>query len=263
MSLKLFDSHCHLNLPELAQEQALHWQQAQQVGVAALLIPAVERPAWADLLQLHTENPEWPVALGIHPWWAHSHRLSDVDELSVLLQQQRDNVCAIGEIGLDFALSEDTFAIQQQLFEAQLALAAELGKPVVLHHRKSQPHLLAAIKRTGFREGGILHAFSGSPEQGQAFIEQGFKLGIGGTISYERANKTRRAVQQLPLTAFVLETDAPSMPLAGFQGLVNTPARLAQVFQHFSALRTEPEEQLAEQLWFNTCQALRLGFTYP
>lgn len=232
------------------------------MGVSALLIPAVERAAWVDLLQLHRKHPQWPVALGIHPWWAHSHRLSDVDELSVLLQQQRDNVCAIGEIGLDFALSADTFDIQQQLFEAQLALAAELGKPVVLHHRKSQPHLLAAIKHIGFGEGGILHAFSGSPEQGQAFIEQGFKLGIGGTISYERAQKTRKAVQQLPLSAFVLETDAPSMPLAGFQGRVNTPARLAQVFQHFSSLRAEPKEQLAEQLWFNTCQVLRLGLAY-
>lgn len=262
MPIRLFDSHCHLNLPELATEQALHWRQAQQAGVAGLLIPAVERAAWVDLLQLQSQKPEWFVALGIHPWWAHAHRLIDVDELAVLMEQYKDRVCAIGEIGLDFALSADTFAIQQQLFEAQLALAAELSKPVVLHHRKSQPHLLSAIKRIGFGEGGILHAFSGSPEQGQAFINQGFKLGIGGTISYERANKTRGAVQQLPLTAFVLETDAPSMPLAGFQGQVNKPALLAKIFQHFSSLRTEPEEQLAEQLWLNTCQALRLGLTY-
>lgn len=261
MSLRLFDSHCHLNLAELAPEQALHWHEAQQAGVVALLIPAVERSAWPSLLQLHRQHSEWFVALGIHPWWAHSHRLSDVDELAAVLQQQRDSVCAVGEIGLDYALSAETFAIQRQLFETQLVLAAELGMPVVLHHRKSQPHLLAAIKRTGFDQGGILHAFSGSTEQGQAFIEQGFKLGIGGTISYQRANKTRRAVQQLPLSAFVLETDAPAMPLAGFQGQVNTPARLAKVFQYFASLREEPEEQLAEQLWLNTCQAL--GLAHP
>jgi TatD DNase family protein len=259
MSLKLFDSHCHLDLPELATEQQLHWQAAQVAGVGALLIPAVEQSAWHHLLALQQQHPNWYIALGIHPWWASQHSLGDVEALSELMQQQGSVVCAIGEIGLDFALSPDSFAIQQQLFEAQLELAIQLDKPVILHHRKSQSHLLAALKRTGFQQGGILHAFSGSPEQGQAFIDVGFRLGIGGTISYQRAAKTRRAVQQLPLSALVLETDAPSMPLAGFQGQLNTPAQLALVFQHFCTLRPEPKEQLAEQLWQNTCQTLGLA----
>jgi len=141
-----------------------------------------------------------------------------------------DKVCAIGEIGLDFALENHTFAIQQQLFSAQLALAQRLSKPVVLHHRRSMPQLLAELKLQRFSGGGILHAFSGSYQQGKAFIDLGFKLGIGGTISYERAEKTRKAVQKFPLDALVLETDAPSMPLAGFQGQVNTPAQLPLVF---------------------------------
>lgn len=261
MSLRLFDSHCHLNLPELAPQMATHWQAAQAVGVEALLIPAVEQAAWQPLLMLRQQQPEWQIALGVHPWWAAQHSLRAVTTLENSVQQHSTSVCAIGEIGLDFALAPDTFSIQQQLFEAQLALAARLHKPVILHQRKSQPHLLAAIKRENFAEGGILHAFSGSPEQGQAFIELGFKLGIGGTISYQRAAKTRRAVQQLPLSAFVLETDAPAMPLAGFQGQVNTPAQLALVFQHFCQLRPEPPAQLAEALWHNTQQVLRLQAT--
>ncbi|SEB04264.1 TatD DNase family protein [Alkalimonas amylolytica] len=258
MTMMLFDTHCHLNLPELAPQMAAHWQAAQAVGVAALLIPAVEQAAWQPLLQLRQQQPEWQIALGIHPWWAAQHSLQALTALETMLREQQDEICAIGEIGLDFALAPDTFSMQQQLFEAQLELASRLNKPVILHHRKSQPHLLAAIKRENFAEGGILHAFSGSPEQGQAFIELGFKLGIGGTISYERAGKTRRAVEQLPLSAFVLETDAPAMPLAGFQGQINTPAQLALVFQHFCQLRPEPPAQLAEALWHNTKQALRL-----
>ncbi|MEE2002549.1 TatD family hydrolase [Alkalimonas sp. MEB108] len=258
MPLKLFDTHCHLDLPELAGQMEEHWQAAQAAGVAALLIPAVEQAAWQPLLKLRQQQPEWQIALGIHPWWAAQHSLQAVTALETMLREQQDAICAIGEIGLDFALAPDTFSMQQQLFEAQLALAARLNKPVILHHRKSQPHLLAAIKRVNFAEGGILHAFSGSPEQGQAFIERGFKLGIGGTISYERAGKTRRAVQQLPLSAFVLETDAPAMPLAGFQGQINTPAQLAQVFHHFCLLRPESPAQLAEALWHNTQQVLRL-----
>lgn len=257
--LALFDTHCHLDLPELAAQQQEHWQQAQQVGVQALLIPAVSAAAWPDLLQLRAREPAWQIALGIHPWWAAQHNLQHVTQLADLLEQHRGQVAAVGEIGLDFALDSDSFELQQQLFSAQLTLANRLDLPVVLHHRKSQVQLLAELKGQRFAAGGILHAFSGSYAQGMAFIEQGFKLGIGGTITYERAEKTRKAVAKLPLDALVLETDAPAMPLSGFQGQINTPAQLRRVFETLANLRPEPPEQLATALWQNSLTVLRLS----
>lgn len=259
VAFRLFDTHCHLDLPELATDLALHWQQAQQAGVVSLLIPAVEEARWQPLLAIKQQQPCWFIALGIHPWWVDLHKLSDITELDRLVAQHATTVTAIGEIGLDFALAPQTFDKQMALFSAQLELAAQYHKPVVLHHRKSQPQLLAEIKRQKFTEGGILHAFSGSQQQGMAFIELGFKLGIGGTITYERAAKTRNTVSKLPLECFVLETDAPAMPLAGFQGQINTPAQLANVFEAFCQLRPEPPEQLAQALWQNTCEVLRLN----
>jgi TatD DNase family protein len=256
--LRLFDTHCHLDLPELAAKQQLHWRQAQHNGVASLLIPAVEPAAWHNLLNLHSQHANWHIALGIHPWWAAKYDLSAVDELITLLTCQKNHVCAIGEIGLDYVLSADSFDIQHQLFSAQLSLAARLGKPVILHHRKSQPALLAELKRQHYSEGGILHAFSGSQQQAAAFIDLGFKLGIGGTITYQRAEKTRNTVKKLPLDSFVLETDAPSMPLSGFQGEVNTPAQLVLVFDAFCQLRPEPPAEIAAQLWQNSLTVLRL-----
>ncbi|SNY46623.1 TatD DNase family protein [Arsukibacterium tuosuense] len=258
-TVKLFDSHCHLDLPELAKAEALHWQQAQDAGVSALVIPAVEQAAWNNLLNLHHSQPNWHIALGIHPWWAAKHKLVDIERLNQLLQQHAGEVCAVGEIGLDFALAEDTFDRQQQLFAAQITLAKQFAKPVILHHRKSQPQLLAELKRQQFTEGGILHAFSGSQQQAGAFLDMGFKLGIGGTITYERAQKTRNTVQKLPLSSFVLETDAPAMPLAGFQGEINTPAQLCRIFEEFCLLRTESAEQIAVTLWQNSVEVLRLG----
>jgi TatD DNase family protein len=264
---RLFDTHCHLNLPELAGSEPhlqqhhmqQHWQNAQQVGVAALLIPATDPSAWLALLDLHQQQSNnWYLALGVHPWWAATSSLSAIEQLASLYQQHSDKVVAVGEIGLDFVLDSATFAAQQAWFEQQLALAKQLAKPVILHHRKSQPQLLAEIKRQQFTEGGILHAFSGSVQQAQAFIEQGFKLGIGGTITYQRAEKTRKVVQQLPLSHFVLETDAPSMPLSGYQGQVNTPARLAQVFRAFCQLRSESAAEVAACLWQNSQQILGL-----
>jgi TatD DNase family protein len=256
---KLFDTHCHLDLPELAAAQALHWQQAQQARIAALVIPAVQQSAWQNLLDLQKQQPNWHIALGIHPWWAAEHSFDAIAALDKLLTAHRTAIVAVGEIGLDFALDETTFAIQQQLFTAQLVLAKQHNKPVILHHRKSQPQLLAELKRQQFGSGGILHAFSGSQQQAMAFVDLGFKLGIGGTITYERAEKTRKTVQKLPLESFVLETDAPAMPLAGFQGEINTPAQLALVFDTFCQLRPEPREQVAATLWQNSLNALRLS----
>lgn len=261
--LRLFETHCHLDLPELASQQQLHWQRAQQVGVRKLVIPAVEPAAWQNLLNLHRQQPDWLIALGIHPWWAAKYNLTALQQLDELLTHHSDQICAVGEIGLDFALPAETFTIQQQLFSAQLSLAKRYRKPVILHHRKSQPQLLAELKQQQFSEGGILHAFSGSQQQATAFIELGFKLGIGGTITYQRAKKTRQAVAKLPLGSLVLETDAPSMPLAGFQGQVNTPAQLAQVFAQLCQLRTESPAQIAAQLWQNSCQILRLAAPAP
>lgn len=256
VEMPLFDSHCHLDLPELWPEWQRHWQQAQSVGVKGCLIPAVQQSAWQPLLDFSGLHSEFKIALGIHPWWAAQHDESSLALLKNLLQQHQSDICAVGEIGLDYALAPETFARQQQLFEAQLRLAAEFEKPVVLHHRKSMVQLQAAIKRQKFQYGGILHAFSGSPEQGMVFVDLGFKLGIGGTITYSRAAKTQHAVRQLPLSCFVLETDAPAMPLYGFQGQTNTPKQLALVFEAFCQLRAETPSEIAEQLWCNTQAAL-------
>lgn len=257
--VNLFDTHCHLDLPELASKQQLYWQNAQQAGVTALLIPAVQQSAWQNLLALQQQQPHWRIALGIHPWWAAEHSLDAIAALDKLVTAHSSAIVAVGEIGLDFALAEDSFAMQQQLFAAQLLLAKQHNKPVILHHRKSQPQLLAELKRQQFSEGGILHAFSGSQQQAMAFVDLGFKLGIGGTITYDRAEKTRKTVQKLPLESFVLETDAPAMPLAGFQGEVNTPAQLALVFDAFCKLRPEPRGQIAATLWQNSLKVLRLS----
>lgn len=257
-SLCLFDTHCHLNFAPLATAPLVYFQQAAAVGVNALLIPAVEQANWQDLLAWRQQQANWHIALGVHPWWAEAESLAVLTELEHLLQTQAGQITAVGEIGLDFALAAETFTKQQQFFSAQLALAKHYQKPVILHHRKSQPALLAELKRQQFTQGGILHAFSGSQQQAKAFLDLGFKLGIGGTITYPRAEKTRNAVRKLPLSALVLETDAPAMPLNGFQGQANTPAQLLTVFNVLCELRAEPAVKLAAALWQNSLAALRL-----
>ena len=247
----LFDSHCHLDLPELLPDLELHLANAKAVGVEGFLVPAVQSSAWLPLLELK-QRYGFYIALGVHPWWASQSELKALSGLESLAALQE--VCAIGEIGLDFALDEQSFALQRQCFELQLQLAAKLKKPVILHHRKSQNELLQVIKQQQFSQGGILHAFSGSFAQGKAFIDMGFKLGVGGTITYERAEKTRKAVKQFPLDALVLETDSPSMPLHGFQGQINTPSQLPLVLKELAELRGEDPQHIAQVLQNTTIQ---------
>jgi TatD DNase family protein len=247
----LFDSHCHLDLPELLPELELHLANAKAVGVAGFLVPAVQSSAWLPLLALK-QRYGFYIALGVHPWWASHTELDALSGLEGLAALPEVN--AVGEIGLDFALDEQSFALQRQCFELQLQLAGKLKKPVILHHRKSQNDLLQVIKQQQFTQGGILHAFSGSFAQGKAFIDMGFKLGIGGTITYDRAEKTRKAVKQFPLDALVLETDSPSMPLSGFQGHINTPAQLPLVLKALAELRGEVAQRIAQVLQNTTTQ---------
>jgi TatD DNase family protein len=247
----LFDSHCHLDLPELLPELEMHLANAKAVGVEGFLVPAVQSSAWLPLLALK-QRYGFYIALGVHPWWASQTELDALSGLEGLAALTEVN--AIGEIGLDFALDEQSFALQRQCFELQLQLAGRLKKPVILHHRKSQNELLQVIKQQQFTQGGILHAFSGSFAQGKAFIDMGFKLGIGGTITYDRADKTRKAVKQFPLDALVLETDSPSMPLHGFQGQINTPAQLPLVLKELAELRGEDQQHIAQVLQNTTTQ---------
>lgn len=261
-ALALFDTHCHLDLPELAADLDSHWLDANAVGVQKILVPATEAARWPLLWQLKSSVPQIEVALGVHPWWSQNACRAQLDDLAAWLARH-PTICAVGEIGLDYALDWHPAPAELQqhqlwLFREQLAIAAHQQKPVILHHRKSQPALLAELKAARFQQGGILHAFSGSQAQAHAFLDLGFKLGIGGTITYPRAEKTRRTVSRLPLDALVLETDAPSMPLLGLQGQPNTPARLPLVLQELALLRRQAAPELALQLWQNSLVALQL-----
>ena len=152
---------------------------------------------------------------------------------------------AVGEIGLDAHIEVD-WALQKRVFEQQLMIAKERMLPVILHHRNSHNELIRILKNTKFTQGGIVHAFSGSLQQAQTYIDLGFKIGVGGAITYPRANKTRETISQLPLSSLVLETDAPDMPLMGKQGQRNSPEYLPEIFESLMALRKESKQDVLQ-----------------
>ncbi len=273
LSAPLFDTHCHLDFAELGLDLCSVLQQAVEAGVTRILVPGVSPARWAlqrDMRQWQAQQDipiQLDLAMGVHPWWGQECSPDTLEllerELQHSSQHSSQQIAAVGECGLDFALdwldaaAQHTHQQQQlSLLDAQLWLAQRYQKPIILHHRKSQAQLLQRIKLAGFTQGGILHAFSGSQAQAHAFMDLGFVLGIGGTISYERASKTRDTVKKLPLEALVLETDAPAMPLSGYQGQANHPAMTRQVFHMLCQLRSESAIDIAEQLWQTSCRVI-------
>jgi TatD DNase family protein len=259
---QLFDTHCHFDFAPFASAIPKHLSLSVNVGVSKLLVPAIAESNWMAIQSLAKNNPDRIVyALGFHPYFLDvSPSESQFAILESLLSQSDPRCVAVGECGLDGVIEVD-MALQVGVFERQITLAKTFGLPLILHARKTHAAIIALLKRHHFSCGGILHGFSGSEQQAREFIQLGFKIGVGGVITYPRANKTRNSIANLPLESLVLETDAPDMPLNGFQGEANHPKMLRLVFDQLAELRGSVDREfLAEQLWKNSHEILRLPF---
>lgn len=249
------DTHCHLDAPEFDADRAEVVARAQAKGVAQIVVPGISLPTLAGTLAMRSQYG-CPVALGLHPIYERTHR----DEHLLALREAiaREQPVAVGEIGLDFFVPGLDAQRQTELFAAQLKLARDFDLPVLLHVRKSQDQVLKQLRRFGVRR-GIAHAFNGSPQQADAYIALGFKLGFGGNLTFERALNIRRLAVDLPLDSIVLETDAPDISPGWAYKQRNEPAYLAGIAAELAALRGISLTELAVQTTANARAVLGLA----
>ncbi|OYW33960.1 MAG: DNAase [Methyloversatilis sp. 12-65-5] len=233
----LIDTHCHLDAFEFDADRAGVIERARAAGVRAIVLPAVDRAGFGRVRAVCAGQPDLRFALGIHPLYLPAAQMSDIDALAFELDDPE--VIAVGEIGLDFFVTDIDPVLQEDYFVRQLGLARDFGLPVLLHVRRSQDrilkHLRAVFGRTG--PGGIAHAFNGSRQQADEFIKLGFALGFGGAVTWARALNLRRLVTELPLDALVLETDSPDIPPEFAAGERNEPANLPRIAQVIAGIR--------------------------
>ena len=192
--MKFTDSHCHLDFPELQNDIASLLAQCQAQNIHRLIVPAVSPSNWSTVLASctsHQTSCQLLPCLGIHPWYLQTLNASHLEQLSAEIQQHQNIIIAIGETGVDgvIAKEHDNLSQQQWFFEYHISLAKQFSKPLIVHHRRSHQAVIETLKHTNYTGGGIIHAFSGSYQQGKTYIDMGFKLGIGGTITYPRAEK--------------------------------------------------------------------------
>ena len=253
--MELIDTHCHLDVAEFDADRQAVLARARANGVTAIVIPGVTAPGWDCLWRFCTAEPGLYPALGLHPVYLDQHEAADLATLEILLADRRP--VAVGEIGLDYLVMELDRERQQVLFEAQLALARDAGLPVLLHVRKAHDAVLATLRRIRV-PGGIAHAYNGSLQQAQQYIELGFKLGFGGMLTYERSRRLRQLARALPVESIVLETDAPDLTVAQHRGMRNSPEYLPYCLTALAEVRGESRDELARQTSANARAVLGL-----
>jgi TatD DNase family protein len=236
------DTHCHLDAHEFGTEPVDVACRAQALGVGMIVIPAVERGNFDVVRRLAHDVPNASYALGIHPIYVPQATDDDLAELRRQVEASLDDprFVAIGEIGLDFfipMLCEPAMRDKQERFlREQLRIARDFGLPVLTHVRRSQDQVLKHVRQIR-PPGGIAHAFNGSFQQAQNFIDAGFRLGFGGAMTFTRALQIRRLAADLPLDAIVLETDAPDISPAWIHPGRNSPEQLPAIGAALADLR--------------------------
>lgn len=263
----LVDTHCHLDAHEFATDRAEVLADAWQAGLEAMIIPAVTQATFAPIQALCAQERRCFYALGWNPLYVNDAPEDAIASLSSHLQAaiESKQLVAVGEIGLDFFVTRQqshqevsnqqaTEALKIHFFVEQLKLAQRYDLPVILHVRGAIDTVLKYLRLYPVR-GGIAHAFNGSMQQAQAFIDLGFKLGFGGAMTYPRALKIRALAEQLPLEAIVLETDAPDIPPEWLgHGGRNSPKELLKIAEIYARIRGIKVSQIIEMTGKNSMQ---------
>ncbi|MBX8521620.1 TatD family hydrolase [Pseudomonas cichorii] len=252
----LIDTHTHLDFPDFDDDRQQVLDKCRTLGVERMVVLGVYQRNWQRLWDLTLEHPALYAAFGLHPVYIDEHRPEHLSELGDWLNRLKGHpqLCAVGEIGLDYYVENPDRPNQQRVFEAQLQLAADFDLPALLHVRRSHADVIATLKRHKLRRSGIIHAFAGSREEAREYIRLGFKLGLGGAATWPQALRMHRVIAELPLESIVLETDSPDMAPAMYPNQRNSPQHLPDISRALAGLLKISPEDLAQVSTHNACE---------
>lgn len=239
----LFDSHVHLDASEFDADRTAVLAAARAAGIVEMLVPAVTAATWKKLQAVCGSAPGLYPAYGLHPCYLPQHSDADLERLEAWLRLHP--AAAVGECGLDYFDPQLDRERQLRLLRGQFEIASRFDLPLVLHARRAFEAMILELRRFGRPLRGVVHSFSGSAEQARELWKLGFHVGIGGPVTYERAQRLRRIVTRMPIEYLLLESDAPDQPDAAHRGQRNEPARIAGVLDCIAALRGEPAVDIA------------------
>lgn len=239
----LIDTHCHLDLDPLFPRVAAVLAEARGGGVTGFVVPGVHPSGWERMRELARGHHGVYPAFGVHPM----HAALAGDEILARLGDIAGQGIAIGETGLDPAY-EVSMEQQELAFRSQIRIAVNRGLPLLVHCRRAFQRTLQILREEGAQQvGGIMHAFSGSPEMAPAFIRLGFAISISGMVTRENAVRLPRLVREMPLEWLVLETDAPDMTPQRYRGSSNQPAWMIETLDVVARIKELPPQEVARR----------------
>ena len=257
------DTHCHLNFNSFEADLDQVLENAWQAGIERILMPAVDLETSRQVIGLSEHDPRLFAAVGVHPNDALTWDDATLSELRILAKHPR--VLAIGEIGLDYYRDRAPQDLQKKILREQLAVAAETGKPVLIHSRQSLHELWPILsdcqvqldgQRPLAKNCGVLHSYDGDLATALAAVKQGFFIGISGPVTFRNAPERQSLVASLPVETMVLETDAPFLAPQPYRGRRNEPAFIPLIASKIAELHSQPLEVIAEVTFANADQLL-------
>jgi TatD DNase family protein len=231
----LIDSHAHLDDARFDADREQVLARARAGGVELMITIGADLESSRQSVALAEGHPFVYAAVGIHPHDAPS--LDDAALATLREWAHHPRVAAIGEIGLDYYRDLSPRLAQQAAFERQLDLAAELGKPVIVHARDADQDLVAILDRWADRLRGVLHCFSGDAALAARVVEWGWYIGVDGPVTFQNARQLPDVVRSVPLSRLLLETDSPYLTPHPYRGRRNEPAYLVWVADAVAKLK--------------------------
>lgn len=252
----LIDTHCHLDFERFDADREAVVARAVAAGVTRLVVPAVDLDNGRSVLALTEKYDSVFAAVGVHPNSSAKWEEGWLDTIRTWAKHPK--VVAIGEIGLDYYWDKSPKAVQYRAFADQLALAAELGLPVIVHNRESSEDVVRLLQESplaGQERPGVLHSFAADWTTAKAVLDLGFYIGFTGPLTYKQADDLRRIAAQIPLDRLLVETDAPFLAPQKHRGQRNEPAYVAEVADRLAALHNVATAVIHQH---TTANALRL-----
>lgn len=242
----MIDSHCHLYIDANSQKQKELVAEAVDSGVETIICIGIDSATSHKSIELAEQYDAVYATVGLHPHDARKFNDNLLKEFSMCVKHKR--VLAVGEIGLDYYRNLSPHAVQINAFEAQLGLAAESNKPIVIHTRESLRDTIEIVKRYQSRlHGGVFHCFSGTADDAREVFELGFHISFGGVISYKNSGMSEVA-SVVPLDKVILETDAPYLTPVPFRGKQNRPSYVKYVYEKLAELRKTPMAEIEKSI---------------
>lgn len=263
--MQLIDTHVHLNFDSFADDLDKVAQQWREAGVVQLVHSCVEPAEFDSIRRLADRFPELSFAVGLHPLDVEKWTESLATEILALAQSD-PRVVAIGEIGLDFYKS-DSQTLQETAFWEQLLLARQLNRPVIIHCRDAAARMVELLRAFWAEQGpvqGVMHCWSGNPEETQWFLDLGFYISFSGIVTFKNALQVQASAQIVPNDRILIETDCPFLSPVPKRGeRRNQPAYVRYVADQVAQLRQVTVETLAAQTTANARRLFQLSDPKP